>query len=131
MSTSSESGSFFDPLNLDELNLPELLNSVKHLSNTTWHILHAEGCSIAILLPPTVKEGERFDRAGLMTCLERLEEKGGISAVLVAIKPKEKILQKNLHFLGFVDVTASDSLTDKLIRLDYKLLITHLFPDEE
>ncbi len=131
LSTSSESGSFFDPLNLDELNLPELLNSVKHLSNTTWHILHSEGSSVAIILPPTMEECERFDRASLMICLERLEEKGGISAVLVAIKPKEKMLQKSLHFLGFVDVTASDSLTEKLTSLDYKLLITHFFPDEE
>ncbi len=78
-----------------------------------------------------MKEGERFDRAGLMTCLERLEEKGRISAVLVVIKPKEMMLEKNLHFLGFVDVTASASLTEKLKRLDYKLLVTHFVPDEE
>ncbi len=131
LSTSSESGSFFDPLNLDELGLPEVLHSVKHLPNTTWHILHAEGSSVAILLPPTMKEGERFDRAGLMICLEWLEEKGGISAVLVAIKPKKTMLEKNLHFLGFVDVTASASLTAKLDRLDYRLLVTYFFPDEE
>ncbi len=90
-----------------------------------------QGSTKALLLPPYLKEGGRFNRSSLVVCLEWLEDEAGVTEFFVAVSDKDKALEKSRHFLGFTDAPVEDPVVKRLTPFGLKHLVTKISYDEE
>ncbi len=84
----------------------------------------------ALFLPPKLKEGCQFNRGGSVAILEWLEDEAGVTEVIITVSDKDKALQENLHFLGFIDAPVENPVVKMLTPLGLKPLITKISFDE-
>ncbi len=115
---------------MDLLTLPQILDGESN-ARAKWQIFMEQGSTKALLLPPNLVEGGRFNRGGLVACLEWLEEEAGITVVFVAVSDKDKALEKSLHFLGFTDAPVEDPVVKVLTPHGLKHLVTKISYIEE
>ncbi len=63
---------------MDLLTLPQLFDIATN-ARTKWQIFMEQGFTKALLLPPNLEEVGRFNRGGLVACLEWLEDEAGVT----------------------------------------------------